>query len=309
MRPATELLLPGGVRIACALAAGLLAIIAVEARRGRLRSLSSSTLYVRWRTWALAAPLFLAAVVWPVACLAFVVALAFQGVREFSALVGLDGWPRRLLLMAAVSTPVLAVLDFTVWRALPPLLLLAATLPPLLSQDCERGATKLAFTGLGFAYIPWLLTYVCLLRDRTVGGAGVLLALGVAIAASDVFAYVVGRAVRSWKLAPRLSPNKTIAGVAGNALGAAAGLALMRFAKPVALPDSLYVALAVVVVAGCVWGDLLESLLKRQFGAKDAGTWLPGFGGLLDRIDSLIVVAPLAYTVQVVGMTVLRGSP
>jgi phosphatidate cytidylyltransferase len=53
--------------------------------------------------------------------------------------------------------------------------------------------------------------------------------------------------------------------------------------------------LPLVVALGAVWGDLLESLMKREFGVLDAGTWLPGMGGLLDRIDSLIVVAPLAY--------------
>lgn len=295
-------------RIGAALALGLAAITAVEARRGRLGELRGSVLYLRWRTWALAAPLFGAAAAWPLACVLFVSVLALQGVREFARLVGLSGWPRHLLLVAAVGTPVLAALNFTVWRALPPLLLLVATLPPLLSQDCEKGATRLAFTGLGFAYIPWLLTYVLLLRDHTVGGPGVLLAIGVSVAASDIFAYVIGRAVPSRKLAPRLSPSKTVAGVAGNAVGAVLGLTLMHVAKPAALPDAMYFSLAVVVVAGCVWGDLLESLLKRQFGVKDTGGWLPGFGGLLDRIDSLLVVAPLAYTVQVVGMSLLGGA-
>ena len=306
---AVQLLVPAGMRIGAALGAALVMIVLVEARRGRLGALNSSSLYLRWRTWALATPLFLAAVAWPLACVLFVVALAAQGVREFSGLVRLTGWSRRILLLAAVTTPVVAAVSFASWRALPPLLLLLATLPPLLAQDCEKGATRLAFTGLGFAYIPWLLTYVWLLREHTIGGAGVLLALGVAIAASDVGAFVVGSAVRSAKLAPRLSPNKTVAGVAGNALGAFAGLGLMHFAKPVALPDGLYYGLAAAVIAGCVWGDLLESLLKRQFGAKDAGTWLPGFGGLLDRIDSLLVVAPLAYTAQVLGAKWLQVAP
>ena len=305
----SDLLLAGAVRIAGALAGALLLILVVECRRGSLRRIGASTLFIRWRTWALAAPLFLAAVVWPAACLLFVIALAVQGVREFSGLVGLAGWSRRLLLIAAVTTPLIAVLSFASWRALPPLLLLVATLPPLFAQDCEKGATRLAFTGLGFAYIPWLLTYVWLLREHTFGGPGVLLALGVAVAASDVGAFVVGNAVRSAKLAPRLSPNKTVAGVGGNAAGALAGLALMSIAKPAAMPASLYYGLAVVVVAGCGWGDLLESLLKRQFGAKDAGTWLPGFGGLLDRIDSLLVVAPLAYTVQILGAKWLQVAP
>ena len=304
-----DLLSAGGLRISSALAVALLLIVVVEGRRGSLREMGSSTLFIRWRTWALAAPLFLAAVAVPAACVLFVIALAVQGVREFSGLVGLTGWSRRLLLMAAVSTPLLAVVSFASWRAIPPLLLLVATLPPLFAQDCEKGATRLAFTGLGFAYIPWLVTYVWLLREHTFGGPGVLLAVGVAVAASDVGAFVVGNAVRSAKLAPRLSPNKTVAGVVGNVLGAAGGLALMHVAKPVAMPDALYFGLAVVVVAGCVWGDLLESLLKRQFGAKDAGTWLPGFGGLLDRIDSLLVVAPLAYTVQILGAKWLQVAP
>lgn len=298
---AVELLAPAAMRIGAALAVALVAITVVEGRRGRLRDLGASTLFLRWRTWALAAPLFLAAVTWPAACLVFVIALAVQGVREFSGLVRLSGWSRRFLLVAAATTPIIAVVSFASWRAIPPLLLLVATLPPLLAQDCEKGATRLAFTGLGFAYIPWLLTYVWLLREHTSGGAGVLLALGVAIAASDVGAFVVGSSLKSAKLAPRLSPNKTVAGVAGNALGALLGLALMSFARPPAVPIWLYYGLAVVVVAGCVWGDLLESLLKRQFGAKDAGDWLPGFGGLLDRIDSLLVVAPLAYTVQILA--------
>ena len=295
------LLVPGGVRIGIALAAALILIVLVHVRRSPLRLLGQSTLFIRWRTWALAAPLFLAAAAWPVACVVFVTALAIQGVREFSALVGLRGWSHRLLLVAAATTPLLAVWSFPSWRAMPPLLVLVATLPPLFAQDCEKGATRLAFTGLGFAYIPWLLTYVWLLREHAFGGPGVLLALGVAVAASDVGAFVVGNAVRSAKLAPRLSPNKTVAGVAGNLAGAVGGLALMHFARPAAMPMGLYYGLALVVVAGCVWGDLLESLLKRQFGAKDAGTWLPGFGGLLDRIDSLLVVAPLAYTVQVLA--------
>lgn len=306
---AFELLVPAAVRVGTALMLALAAICAVEARRGRLRRLGASTLYVRWRTWALAAPIFLAAVVWPPACVVFVIALAVQGVREFSGLVGLTGWSRRFLLVAAATTPIIAVVSFASWRALPPLLLLLATLPPLLTQDCEKGATRLAFTGLGFAYIPWLLTYVWLLREHTLGGAGVLLAVGVAIAASDVGAFVVGSSIRSARLAPRLSPNKTIAGVVGNVVGALLALTLMSFARPAAMPPELYYGLAVAVVAGCVWGDLLESLFKRQFGAKDTGTWLPGFGGLLDRIDSLLVVAPLAYTVQILGARWLQVAP
>jgi phosphatidate cytidylyltransferase len=66
-----------------------------------------------------------------------------------------------------------------------------------------------------------------------------------------------------------------------------------------ALPENLYwlllIGLPPLIAAGSVWGDLFESAIKREAGVKDAGSWLPGFGGLLDRIDSLILVAPLSY--------------
>ena len=73
------------------------------------------------------------------------------------------------------------------------------------------------------------------------------------------------------------------------------GIGLMSFALPTALATSLVFLLIAVIALGAVWGDLLESALKREFQAKDAGTWLPGFGGLLDRMDSLLIVLPLVY--------------
>jgi phosphatidate cytidylyltransferase len=130
-------------------------------------------------------------------------------------------------------------------------------------------------------------------------GAGLLLAIAVEVALSDVSALCVGKALGRHKLAPRLSPNKTWEGVAGNVLGAYAAFALMSFALP-ELPLVTRALLPAVVAAAGVAGDLFESMLKRTYGVKDAGDWLPGFGGLLDRIDSLIFALPAAYVALVV---------
>jgi phosphatidate cytidylyltransferase len=123
---------------------------------------------------------------------------------------------------------------------------------------------------------------------------GLVLVVGLGVALSDVGAFCLGKALAGPKLAPHLSPSKTWSGVLGNILGAILALELTAYA----LPDvQLWQRglLALVIGLGSAWGDLLESLLKRQHGVKDAGKLLPGFGGLLDRIDSLLLVTPLVY--------------
>lgn len=294
-----DLFVPAAQRVSLALAGGLGAILLAERRH--LRALTRRTLFVRWRTWAITAPIYGAAVMWSRwGALAFVSLLALQGMREYAHLTGLPRPYRAALYAAGLASGPVALLSLTVWRAMPPILLIVATLPPLVMQDVRNGIRHLAYAALGFAYVPWLLGYFLLVREHTPGGRGTLLALGTAIAASDVFAFTVGTLAGRRALAPRVSPSKTWEGLAGNLIGAYLGFALMSFALPAGLNPAVRWALPAVVAAGCVWGDLVESLLKRQFGAKDAGGWLPGFGGLLDRIDSMLVVLPLAYTVLVV---------
>ena len=116
-----------------------------------------------------------------------------------------------------------------------------------------------------------------------------------ACAFSDVGAFVVGRTFGRTLLAPRLSPNKTREGVIGNVIGAAVGLTLFLPALVPTFGVPFVVALVPLVAAGSLWGDLLESAAKREAGVKDAGRWLPGFGGILDRIDSLLITVALGY--------------
>ena len=78
-------------------------------------------------------------------------------------------------------------------------------------------------------------------------------------------------------------------------LGAYLGVGLLAVALPAPIRPLLVALLPLVIAAGAVWGDLLESRIKREFGVKDAGAWLPGFGGLLDRVDSFLIVIPLVY--------------
>jgi len=149
-----------------------------------------------------------------------------------------------------------------------------------------------ALTLLGVCYCAWLLGHAIWLRGLPDGRALTLFALGVTWC-GESGAYFVGRRIGRHKLAPRVSPGKTVE-------GAAAQVAVSTVAAVVAAPAAgLPVAhgLAIGVMLGVVGqvGDLAESFLKRSAKTKDAGSLLPGHGGLLDRLDSLLFNLPALY--------------
>jgi phosphatidate cytidylyltransferase len=175
-------------------------------------------------------------------------------------------------------------------------LVLVGALFPVVRADTGRAIRDLGMAAVGVVLIPVLLAHaVALPVEHGEAGTALVVAIAVACAFSDVAAYVVGRRFGHTPLAPRLSPSKTRAGVAGNLLGAALGIALFAPALVPAFGVEFVVALVPLVAAGALWGDLLESAAKREAGVKDAGAWLPGFGGILDRIDSFLVTVALAY--------------
>jgi phosphatidate cytidylyltransferase len=167
---------------------------------------------------------------------------------------------------------------------------------PVIRADTGRAIRDLGMAAVGMVLISVLLVHaVALAEEDGEAGIALVLALAVACAFSDVGAFVAGRILGRTPLAPRLSPNKTREGVIGNVIGAAVGL--LAFA-PALVPTfglPFVVALVPLVAAGSLWGDLLESAAKREAGVKDAGRWLPGFGGILDRIDSLLITVALGY--------------
>lgn len=131
-----------------------------------------------------------------------------------------------------------------------------------------------------------------LLRGVPQGHVWLLVAL-LTVWAADTGAYFTGRRFGRRKLAPSISPNKTVEGMLG---GLAAGVLVAVAASPLAgagLDRLPLVALVALVAAGfSVIGDLVESLLKRHVGAKDSGDWLPGHGGVLDRLDGVLAALP-----------------
>jgi phosphatidate cytidylyltransferase len=252
----------------------------------------SRVLLARWRTWSAIALVYgAAALAGPIATALLAAAVAAQGVREYAAIARLPRAETALLLLAAALLPAAALLGGP--AALYPAALalgMAATLAPLLDDDAATGAARIGSALLGLLCLPLALSHLVLLATDPRGGPALVLVVALAVALSDVGAYLVGRAFGRRPLAPRLSPAKTREGVVGNVAGAALGVGVI--AGHLAVPPLLVVA---AVAVGALWGDLLESLIKRTAGVKDSGGWLPGFGGLLDRVDSLLVAAPLLY--------------
>lgn len=151
----------------------------------------------------------------------------------------------------------------------------------------------LRFVG-GVVYVGWLGSHLVLLRKMDGDGDWLLLAVGATFMA-DTAAFFVGRALGRRLLAPAISPAKTVEGALGGMAAGWGGVLLLNYATGLRLEAGLAVPLGLLVAAAAPLGDLAESLLKRSAGVKDAGVVVPGHGGFLDRLDSILFVVVVVY--------------
>jgi phosphatidate cytidylyltransferase len=161
----------------------------------------------------------------------------------------------------------------------------------------RRGAVWYA-SGFLYALIPALA--LLWIRERDAHGLELLIWVFIVTWSTDIGAYFAGRRFGRRKLAPAISPGKTVEGLYGGI--AAATLLGGAWALATGLGVAL-LALAPVLAVAAQAGDLFESGMKRRAGVKDSGTWLPGHGGVLDRLDGLVPVAVLTAAAQLSGLT------
>jgi phosphatidate cytidylyltransferase len=163
------------------------------------------------------------------------------------------------------------------------------------SSHRRGAATNIGVTILGVAYIPLMAGFALAMLDFTDGRAVVLSVIGLTFV-YDTAAFIIGSWWGNRPLAPTISPKKSLEGAFGATLvviAVSVGAVAPYVTALNTVPRS--VALAVVVAVLAPLGDLAESLIKRDLGVKDMGSVLPGHGGVLDRIDSVLFVAPAAF--------------
>jgi phosphatidate cytidylyltransferase len=236
----------------------------------------------------------------------FIAAAALAGTYEFYRMASFD---RRepLLYLGLLWTLALVLSPHYRSSGLLPFAITAAILVSLICllfrPSRQKAFPQWAWTIVGALYVGWMLSYWLNLRGLEDGRNWVYLAM-LTTFANDSSAYFIGRARGTHKLAPAISPAKTregaIGGLAGAVIGAVVIAMVLRLISgeigaPFAFRYWQIILLGLLVGLFAQIGDLVESLLKRQMGAKESGNLLPGHGGVLDRFDSLIFVGAVVY--------------
>ncbi len=180
-------------------------------------------------------------------------------------------------------------------------------------SESKRGevATRIAKSSLAFVYIAMLFGFVLShrqIQDSNHLGVAAIVLVITTVKLSDSFAYFVGKSIGKRKIAPKLSPNKTVEGAVGAIVGGIVGAAIVVFlvspyicCVTVPKPWWWFLLYGVAVTLAGMFGDLAESLLKRDAQIKDSSSWLPGLGGVLDVIDSLVFAAPVSFVIWLIG--------
>lgn len=259
-----------------------------------------------YRGWLIMIPLVFAALFFGrETTILFFTLLALGAFTEFARATGLyrDWWMTGLVLVAIAAVGVVSYVDqpdgsgihgwYGMLMALPVYAVAAILMVPILRDRAKGQLQPIALALLGFIYIGWMFGHMAFLANAK-NAFGYLLYLLFAVPLCDIAAFTFGKLFGRHKLRPNVSPNKTWEGALG-ALAVSMALPwLVRFSFPEFGTRELILA-GIIVGIGSQLGDLSISVIKRDIGIKDMGSLIEGHGGVLDRVDSLIYVAPLFF--------------
>ena len=205
----------------------------------------------------------------------------------------MEQWQAALAGTALIFTPFLGS-DKLIFSAIGFLFIVFSLLFLFRVNTIETAAQEVAFALLAILYIPFFLMHLVLLR-LTPFGVQWLFVIMLIVMTNDTAAYYTGSAFGKRRLYPLVSPKKSVEGAIGGLFGSLGGTMLAKFTffPQLTFADAVVTAIVIGMVGQA--GDLFESMLKRSFGVKDSGTLIPGHGGVLDRMDSILFAAPVTY--------------
>jgi phosphatidate cytidylyltransferase len=254
----------------------------------------------RWLSGVIAVPILFAVIFYGSEAVftAFIIAIIIGAVIEYNRMVFNGGftWEKGQGLILAILIPLtiftgdirlmLAVITFSV--------LIIFSVFILRIHNTSFDIIPVSKLVLGFMYIPFMLSHFILLRISADGIIWIFFILVLAFS-GDIAAFYVGKSIGKRKLCPLVSPGKTVEGLIGLLIGSILGCIVFRNFFYPALPMIHAVILGFLGgILGQI-GDLCESAIKRSSGVKDSGSLVLGHGGLLDRLDCLIFIAPFVY--------------
>jgi phosphatidate cytidylyltransferase len=292
------LLLPVVARLLMILGAGLVLVLVFNGKN--MKGLFQSEVWKRYFAWVIMAPTFLLGVfLGGIPALLFVSFLIYKATSEYWEMLNLPFIYRRLLLANAVVSLVVSIAFPEFVTLLPVFYFLLTTLVSILNNQLEEIFNNVCYTLFGSIWISFTLVHF-LLFPSFPQGQNLLILIGFSVALADIFAFCIGKLLYKlnigvhYKIANLISPNKTYAGTLGNFAGAVAGVLIFS-------PLNTHISMHLLVIMGIcigvasVLGDLSESMIKRFADVKDSSDSIPGHGGFLDRIDSLLVVIIVCF--------------
>lgn len=251
-------------------------------------------------TSLVALPLLICLIVWGSSVLFAVVVtgVIFLAQLEFNRMGLAEQYRPHQIIAALVGATIVPLLHFGGTELLLPWLIAAFLVLSLLFlfvfRSLERVHYHFGWICLGLIYLPLILSHLFLLRLEPSGRQWIFLTL-MAVMMCDSFAYFAGSKLGKRKLYPAVSPNKSVEGAFAGLIGSVVAVLIAKFLFLPAI--GFFAAVVVGLLLGLLGqvGDLFESLLKRACGVKDSGTLIPGHGGMLDRLDSLLFTFPVIY--------------
>jgi phosphatidate cytidylyltransferase len=266
-----------------------------------------SSIWATYRSWLIMAPLVLGFVfAGRIPVIVFFCVLAGLGFKEFARATGLyrDWWLTGVVYAGIGAMGITCLVRqpqhleigdgwYGLFIVLPVYVVATIMLIPILRNRVQGQLQAVSLAIVGFVYMGWMFGHLAFLANAA-NAYGYLLYIVFATELNDVAAFTFGKLFGKRQFRGNISPKKTWAGALG-ALGVSLALPwLLRFSFPQFGPLQLVLTGLIVGIGGQL-GDLAISVIKRDIGIKDMGAGIPGHGGILDRIDSLIYVAPLFF--------------